>query len=159
MAEAISKEKTTKVVKVKGTQQIIDAVTGECMDVEVIQMKNSDFNFSKIWLGHIIQALDAVGNQKIRVITFILDNMQNNMLIMSQTKIAKFSKVSKPIVNETLQLLYEVDFLTRQADGVYVVNPDVIFKGSHNKRMNVLFQYEKAYEESTKKDRPDLRLV
>ena len=40
-----------------------------------------------------------------------------------------------------MKLLLEADFLRRVNQGCYVVNPDVIFKGSRTGRLNVLNTY------------------
>jgi hypothetical protein len=50
-------------------------------------------------------------------------------------------------VNTVIQELKEANIISMSQQGVYRVNPDLIFKGGHKKRMNVLFQYKKEKEE------------
>lgn len=146
MNDSKTKKTTTtkKKTKVVGNQSYIDATTGELVPCQVVKIEDRDFNFHKIWLGHIIQALDAIGNQKIKVINFIMENIDKhtNTLMMSQRDIAKESNVSYAIVNQTIKVLKDADFIQEVVRGVYRVNPNVLFKGSHNGRMNVLYQYE-----------------
>lgn len=143
---------TSKKTKIVGTQSYTNPNTGEVIECQVIQVEDRDFNFHKIWLGHIIQALDAVGNQKIKVINFILENMDthNNQLIMSQRKIAEKSNVSYAIVNQTIKALKEADFLQEVVKGVYQVNPNTVFKGGYNARMNVMYQYNEVQKDKTR---------
>ena len=39
---------------------------------------------------------------------------------------------------------FDADFLRKMSSGVYIVNPDIVFKGTKNKRMNILNQYSQA---------------
>lgn len=143
---------TSKKTKIVGEQTYLDPSSGEMVPCQVVQIEDRDFNFHKIWLGHIIQALDAIGNQKIKVINFILENMDNhnNTLMMSQRKIAEKSGVSYAIVNQTIKALKEADFIQEVVKSVYQVNPNTIFKGGHNGRMNVMYQYNTIAAEKKK---------
>ena len=55
---------STKITKVIGTQAYINKDTKEVENFEVIQMEDRDFNFEKIWLAHILEAIDSIGNKK-----------------------------------------------------------------------------------------------
>lgn len=62
------KPKTTrKKVKFLGTKEFIDKETGEIHKMQVTDIEERDANFHKIWLGHMLESLDMIGNQKIRV--------------------------------------------------------------------------------------------
>lgn len=134
-------------VKVIGTETYINQQTGELIEMEVIEKEERDYNFHKLWLGHIVQALDIIGNKKIKVVNHILSKTDSqNLFIGTQREIAKDLNVSITTVNETLKALQESDFLIQVQQGVYRVNPNVIYKGSRGGRMNVLIKYidEKA---------------
>jgi len=143
------KNKTTKKMKVVGSQEYINKETGELEKMQVIKMEDRDFNFEKLWLVHILDALEAVGNQKIKVMNTLL-KMKNsdNLIIASQAKIGEVANVSKPVVNETIGLLVDSNFLKMVQKGVYMINPDVMFKGGKNNRMNVLLEYTKNDNEN-----------
>lgn len=133
---------TRKKTKVVGTKTFVDTATGEMEEMQVIQIEERDANFHKLWLGHIIQSLDLIGNQKIKVLSFILENLNaDNMLIMTQRKMADQSGVGYQAVAQTLKALQESNFLVKVQSGTYQVNPDVIFKGGKGQRMSVLLQY------------------
>ena len=58
------KQNTTKKVKVVGHVEYVNQATGEVEDFQVVRMEDRDFDFHKIWLGHVINSLDLIGNQK-----------------------------------------------------------------------------------------------
>lgn len=128
--------------RIIGKKTYLDQSTGELVDMNVVQMEDTDFNFEKIWLGHILQALDCMGSKKIKVVTWLLDNKNSeNTVIATQRDISEKCSVSLPIVTETLKILQEGDILKMKQNGVYMLNPNVIFKGDKNKRLNILFTY------------------
>ena len=135
---------TRKKTKIIGEQQLFTN-NGEIINCHVVQIEERDANFHKIWLGHIIQSLDLIGNQKIRLANFILANLdRENKLVMTQRKIAEKSGISLFTVSETIKTLQDGNFLTRINMGAYQVNPDIIFKGGSGDRMNILLQYHEA---------------
>lgn len=148
---------TAKKTKVIGTKTYIDPITGEHEEMQVVSIEDRDFNFVKIWIGHIVSALEAVGNQKIKVITYLMENMTTeNYIIESQRKIAKSCNVSLETVRQTMKALQEADIIRMKQRGVYMLNPNCIFKGNHKKRMNVLIQYHKLDSEEKKSKRKAL---
>jgi len=138
-------KRTSKKVKVIGTQQYVNANTGEVEDFQVVNIEERDFNFHKIWIEHIIQSLDLIGNQKTRLAFWIIDNLnKENQLTMTYRQISEKSGISYQTVSRTMTALIESNFLVKINQGCYQVNPDVIFKGTRNGRMNVLYQYSVA---------------
>ena len=108
--------------------------------------------FHKLWLGHILQSIDLIGNQKTRLAFWILDHLDsNNLLPMTQRQIANKSGISYQTVSRTLQALIDSNFLQRINQGAYRVNPDVLFKGGKTARMNVLLQYHESESIESKK--------
>src|SRR5699024_10481312 len=146
MENKYSKPNTTrKKVKFLGTKEFIDASTGEKVTMQVTNIEERDANFHKIWLGHMLESLDMIGNQKIRVAMFIMENInKENELIMTYRVIAEKSNTSLQTVSETMKALQESNLLSKIRNGYYRVNPDVIFKGGRNDRMNVLLRYSKG---------------
>lgn len=127
---------------------IVDQETGETEDVQVIEHESTmDTNFSKIWIGHIVQALDLLGNAKIKVISYILENMNyENLLDMTQAEIGEEVGVSRRTVSEVVITLREAGFITTKPGRIYF-NPEVVFRGGHAKRMFILHKYEKINDD------------
>jgi DNA-binding transcriptional regulator YhcF (GntR family) len=144
-----SKKTTNKKVKVIGEQEYFNNSTGEVENFQVISMEDRDFNFEKLWLVHILESLEAVGNKKIMVMNTLL-KMKNsdNQIIGSQRQISKESGVSLPTVNETINILIDSNFIRKITNNVYMINPDILFKGGNKKRMNVLLQYKTSEEDT-----------
>lgn len=143
---------TSKKVKVVGHAEYTNNSTGEIEDFQVVRMEDRDFNFHKIWLEHIINSLDLIGNQKTRLAFWILDNLdRENKLTMTYRQIAEKSGISLDTVRVTMKALIESNFLQRINQGAYRVNPDTVFKGSRNGRLNVLYQYNQVNQTAKSK--------
>lgn len=143
---------TTKKVKVIGTENYIKQDTGEIKEMQVINIEERDFNFHKVWLGHIINSIDLIGNQKTKLAFWIIENLnKENQLIMTQRKIAEKTGMSIQTVSLTIKALTESNFLVKINSGAYRVNPDVLFKGGKSDRLNVLIEYsnEKKYNNAS----------
>lgn len=155
------KRTTSKKVKVIGREQYLNTSTGEVEDFQVVSLQDRDFNFHKIWLTHIINSLDLIGNQKTRLAFWILDNLdKENQLIMTYRQIAKKTEMSYQTVSATMSALISCNFLQRINSGAYRVNPDMIFKGSNSSRMNVLYKYQSTQADNTPADnRPDEEII
>jgi hypothetical protein len=125
-----------------GQARYVNERTGEIETFNVIEEQDQDFNFEKIWLGHLLESLDVLGNAKIKVLNYLLANKNNeNQIIGTQRAIAKGVGVSVPVVNETIQKLKAANAIKQVNAGVLMLNPEIIFQGKHSKRMNILLKY------------------
>ena len=142
---------TSKKVKVVGTKKYVDNETGEIENFQVVSVEDRDFNFHKVWLESIVNSIDLIGNQKTKLAFWIIENLnKENQLVMTQRQIADKSGISLKTVSTTMKALLDSNFLRKINAGAYCVNPDVLFKGTRNGRLNVLFQYQalEYHEES-----------
>ncbi|KKB33698.1 hypothetical protein QY97_03083 [Bacillus thermotolerans] len=113
--------------------------------MQVTDIEERDANFHKMWLGHVLESLDMIGNQKIRVAMFIMNNVNSdNEFIMTYRIIAEKTGISLQTVSETMKALQESDFIKKIRNGYYRINPDVMFKGGKNKRMEILIRYREG---------------
>ena len=133
---------TRRKMKIIGTEQYINAETGELKEMQVISVEERDCNFHKLWLCHIVESLDLIGNQKVRLCLWIIEHLnRDNMLLYTYRQIANKTGIGLRTITETMKALVESNFLKRHNQGCYIVNPDVVFKGGKTDRMNVLIQY------------------
>ena len=140
--------KTRKKVKVIGTETYIKQETGEITEMQVMSIEERDANFHKIWLEHIIHSMDIIGNQKIRFAFWLLDQMNSeNQITMTYRQMSSKSGMSLDTVQRTIKALTNSGFLKRYNIGVYQVNPDMIFKGGKNTRLNILLEYNNIDKE------------
>ena len=133
---------TTRKGRVAGVQEYINSTTGEVKEFNVISVEDSDANFQKIWVSHVLMAIDEIGNAKMQILTYLIKSRYpgNNTLIRTVDQIAKETNTSVPTVIKTLKALEKHKIISRKT-GSIILNPDVIFKGGHKHRMNVLIEY------------------
>lgn len=149
--------KTTKKQKFVGYKELVDPETGEKYPMQMNVLEDRDFNFHKVWLQHLVNSLDSISNQKLRLAFWIIDHLdKENQLIMTQRAIAEATNMSTKTVNITLKALCEAPegspaFLQKINSGAYRVNPEVIFKGSHSNRMGVCYEYQEVNSRATEK--------
>lgn len=137
--------KSEKKQKFVGYKLLVDPATGEQYPMQMNVLEDRDFNFHKVWLQHLVNSLDGISNQRLRLAFWIIDHLdRENKLVMTQRAIAKSTKMSIQTVNKTLKALQEGEpaFLQKINSGAYRVNPDVIWKGSYSNRMGVCFEYK-----------------
>ena len=132
-------------IKVLGKKQLYDPETDSTVDCAVIQMEDKDFNFEKIWIGHILGAVGEIGNKKMKVLFWLLENRgYDNKITKTVEEMTKEIEVSKNTVIDTLKAL-EKNKILRRKTGVIQLNPEVIFRGSGKKRINILYEYYKEF--------------
>lgn len=138
---------TTKKQKFVGYKTLIDPETGEPYPMQLNVIEDRDFNFTKVWLQHLVNSLDEISNQKLRLAFWIIDNLdKENQLVMTQRQLAEASGISLKTVSRTMQALCEGEpaFLQKINSGAYRVNPEVMFKGSHSNRMGIIYKYQQT---------------
>src|SRR5699024_12876744 len=115
MENKYSKPNTTrKKVKFLGTKEFIDASTGEKETMQVTNIEERDANFHKIWLGHMLESLDMIENQKIIVAMFIMENInKKNELIMTYSVIAEKTNTTLQTVTEKKKELKESKLISK----------------------------------------------
>ena len=126
-------------------QTLINKETGEEFEASTViqEQYDKDWGFDKVWLGHIMTMIEEIGNQKMKVIGWLIQSRdrRDNRLHLTQEMIAEGSGVSLPTVSRTIQALMEADILKKERNGVYQLNPDFIFYGGRPKRANIMFEY------------------
>lgn len=152
------KKTTSKKITKIGTAEYINQATGEVEQFNVIEEHDQDFNFEKIWLGHLLQSLDVLGNAKIKVLNYLLANRNSeNQIIATQRVLSQKVGVSLPVVNETIKKLVDSNAISKVSSGVLMLNPEIVFRGKHKKRMSVLLKYNKTntFENGSKNNGED----
>ena len=135
---------TTKKQKFVGFKEFIDAETGEVIPMQLNQVEDRDFNFHKLWLQMFINGLDKIANKKMKLAFWIIDHLnKENQLVYTFRRMAEETGLSENTVILTMKELQNSDppFLKKLQSGVYVINPDILYKGSHQNRMGVIYQF------------------
>lgn len=151
---------TMKKTKVKGLQTYVNANTGELIEMQVMSVEERDFNFSKVWMRSFLTTIEIVGNAKTKVAYWVIDHIdKENKLTYTYRQIAEETQMSLDTVTATMKALLGADFLRRKNQGCYIVNPNVLFKGTHNARLNVLTQYGELGKEKPEPPTPEEQLA
>ena len=146
--------KKQKVIIRKGDKWINEN-TGEVIETtEIVKFVEQDFNFHKVWLTDLMRIIELTGNKALKVLNYILGQMDNaNRIILTYREIAQETKVSLFTVVKTLKILKDADFIRKEKNGVYMVNPNILAKGTHSRRLNLLVRYiQIPNENKNKKD-------
>ena len=142
MEKNLPQKTTTKKVKYKGTEQFLNLTTGEVEDFQITDIEERDFNFTKVWMRNFISTLDIISNKKTKVAYHIIENInRDNMFIATYEQIQRDTGIGHNTVVDTMKALIDAGFLVKKQNGVYAINPDIIYKGSRSNRLNILHQY------------------
>lgn len=123
---------------------------GEIQEFDVVQKSVERSGFMITYLTTIIQLIESLGNQKMKVVKYILQNMDksSNLLIATVDEIAENAKVGEKTVRETLKILEKNDIITRRR-GVIMLSPKLIHRGDARKERYLLTKF-KAISEKRK---------
>lgn len=152
-AKAKQQASTSKKLKAIAHEQMMNMETGEIFDVGHVVIEERDAHFEKIWLGHVLEAIDEIGTKKIQVLSYLFKNRnRENMVVRTNKQIADDLQLSYGTVASTLATLTKHDIITR-GTGFIQINPNVIFKGKFKHRMDVLMTYKsnKANDDEAQK--------
>lgn len=126
----------------EGQRRLVDTSTGEVIDAQVVTKTAGDVGFHKIWLHEILELVEEAGNAKMRVLMWLLSKADSqNQIWATHQEIATACGASTKTVQRLMTALQAANVLTETRRSVWRLNPQVIFKGDHNKRMAVLVKY------------------
>ena len=136
--------------KLLGSDVWINQSTGEIIEAQTLSKEvtgDVDIGFEKLWVGHILDAVQEVGNAKMQVLFWLIRNKdRNNMVRATLDDIAAKTGVSRRTVASLMTALRKANVVQLEYGGRWMLNPAVVFKGGHSRRMNVLIRY-KAMEQ------------
>jgi len=140
--------KTTKKLKrvnLEGNRTLIDPNTGERFEVGHVAIAEVDANFSKIWVANLLFAIEEFSSAAMDILFWLVRETEltkgTNTIIMTIREVAKATNKSTQTVHRVLKILERNDVIRRKT-GVIIVNPEVVYKGTHQGRMNVLMSYK-----------------
>ncbi len=125
------------------SKTLFDPTTGEMVSTHQIIMEEGDFNFHKICWKNFTETTKGIGNKKTAVMMWLIFSAQKgtNRIYLTQQQIANGCGVSLRTVSSTIAELKEGEFL-KLADGYILINPNVIFRGAHDKRLSVIAEWD-----------------
>jgi len=140
----IKKENPTLYV---GQDEWINKRTGEVITANQIVKKTGRNGFMITYLSAMINLIDRLGNKKMQVVKYILENMEksNNTLLTTTRELSEKSKVSRQVVIDTLKILEDAEIITRRT-GAIMIHPELMHKGSESKEKFLLARFEEFGE-------------
>jgi DNA-binding transcriptional ArsR family regulator len=148
-------EPNTKLV---GADVWINQRTGEIIEAQTLTKEvngDVDVGFEKLWIGHILDAVQEVGNAKMQVLFWLIRNKdKSNMVKATLDDIAAKTKVSRRTVASLMTALRKANVVQLEYGGRWMLNPAVVFKGGHSRRMNVLIRYKSMEQQELPLDIP-----
>lgn len=136
----------------KGKRRVKDLDSGEIFEIDYIK-KTTDRHlkggWKRVYLGDFLEILLEIGNTKIKVLEFILNNVDsNNKLTMSMRQVSIKIGISYQTTFETFKKLSEKG-LIRKFGTAWVVMPSFVSTfGSDAKNARLLTEYSEAEESS-----------
>jgi len=130
----LKKQKEIIQLKEQEYYQQVNPDTGEiigsvrCVDVVLKEIPRTGFAIT--YLSTIINMIESIGNKKMQVVKYILQNMDsNNKLSETVREVAKGSECSIQTVHETLTLLENCGVIARKT-GTIMLSPKLAHKGN-----------------------------
>ena len=142
--------KKQKFIRIK---EYIDPETGELVPFQENVVEDRDFNFHKLWLQMFINGLEEIANKKMKLAFWIIDHLnRENQLIYTFRRMAEETGLSIETVIKTMKALQNGNppFLKKIQSGVYIVNPDIIYKGNHKGRMGIVYDFTTTQSKADK---------
>ena len=126
-------------------RELVDRETGEVIWVDQITKRTyGTKNFWKCYLMDFLTVLGIIDSKQLDVFIYIVENTQqaNNTFIGTYAKIAKDVGVCRQTIATIMKKLQENNFIKKVQNGVWLVNPNVLMKGTDTKRQILLSYYE-----------------
>ena len=130
-----------------GTRQkeLIDVETGVSIWVDQITKRAyGSKNFWKVYLMDFLTVLGIIDSKQLDVFIYIVENtnQSTNQFIGTYDKIAKDVNVSRPTIAKLMKKLQGNKFIKKVQNGVWLVNPNILMRGSDKKRQILLSYYQ-----------------
>lgn len=154
-AEDTGKQKKQHLPKLSGvkqqeqvvsTQRWVNQETGEERVFTVIDRSQmGDYGFHKVWLEDLGRIIGVLGGSKIKVFSYILNNINSlsNQFGGTIREISEILSIDKVTVQSTITILVQQGFMKRVRSGTYQISSNVLVKGSHEKRAGLMLTYDK----------------
>lgn len=132
----------------KGKRRVKDLDSGEIFEIDYIK-KTTDRQlkggWKRVFLGDFLEILLEIGNTKIKVLEYILNNVDsNNKLTMSMLQVSESVGISYKTTHGTFKKLEEKG-LIRKFGTAWVVMPSFVSTfGSDAKNARLLTEYSEA---------------
>lgn len=143
----MAKEVKENNVLYAGSDEWVNTRTGETIKANQIIKKTDRNGFMITYLSAIINLIETLGNRKMQVVKYILENMDKstNTLILTNRELAKKANVSLDTVSKTLIILKKAKIITSRT-GAIMINPELVHRGNSSKEQYLLTKFQEFEE-------------
>ena len=115
--------------------------TDTIAEFDVLDKPVTRNGFMIAYLSAIVSMIDRFGNQKMKVVKYLLKTMDsNNLVIKTIAKIEAETGISHTTIQETLKILETAGIIKRQ-NGVIMVSPKLVNRGDAQKECYLLTRF------------------
>jgi len=123
---------------------LADVDSGEIVVVDqIVKRAYNSKTFWKCYLMDFLAVLGILDSKQVDIFIYIVENTNQytNMFIGTYEKIRKDVGVCRQTVASIMKKLQENGFIRKVQNGVWLVNPNILMKGSEKKRQILLNYY------------------
>lgn len=125
-------------------------IVGEPIIAPVITTKVPRGKFEIVYTSDLYEIVDKLGNQKMQVLKYLLENKDNNnCLNMTNTQLANAIGCSRPTVIETIKIMTDAQLLRRE-NSLIMISPNLMIKGNQAREAYLMRKYEAMDTENDK---------
>lgn len=127
------------------TRELMDLQTGEVIQVEqVTKTIPGGKQFWKVYMTDFLEVLEGFECRQLEVLAHIIRNTNptNNLYFGTYSEISQTVGVCRQTIASLMRRLQRQGFVKKVRGGVWMVNPNVLMKGSDRKRHMLLDRYD-----------------
>lgn len=146
---------------------LVDKDTGEVIEVtQITKRRYGQKNFWKCYLMDFLSILGVFDSKQVDVFIYIVENTNasTNVFLGTYRHISENTGVSQPTISSIMKKLQQHGFIKKIQNGAWFVNPDILMKGSDQKKEILLRYYNdeepiEAINNSRSKIKGQLRII
>ena len=123
--------------------KLINTETGEEIAFDTIMSSDKPERWDKIYTKNLARMLDMIGDEKMRVISYLLRKKDGmNQVHATMREIAESTKVSTGTVNKVLKAMQAGDYIHKIRGGKWRLSPRLICGGKTSVAMATINYYD-----------------
>lgn len=138
--------KIERITAISQEEIFINERTGEKIKAQTIVKRLDRKGFEITYLAYLFELFDILGNKKMQVFRYILENKNyDNQLMITTRELAEKAKVTYLTAQRTLVLLEERGLIKRRTGGLMII-PKIAHKGDTNREKNLMIKFKEFRE-------------